>query len=181
MTKKTILISLAVFVAIIIVLFQVAKRTSKTVVVNRKLNASVARVWQKWNDAESIKKWWGPKDYTAPVVKNDLKLNGTFLLSMKAPDGKISWNTGKYTEIIPYKKIVSNMAFADENGKAVSADHYGIPGVWPDEITVIIEFNEIDGKTTEVTIQEEGIPMIMFVFAKLGWQQQLDKFEALLK
>src|ERR1700704_5764706 len=40
-----------------------------TVSMERTFNASVADVWRVWNDADSIKKWWGPKGYTALVFR----------------------------------------------------------------------------------------------------------------
>src|SRR5260221_11450748 len=32
-----------------------------------------------WNDADSIKKWWGPKSYTSLVVRNDVREGGSYL------------------------------------------------------------------------------------------------------
>ena len=52
-------------------------------------------------------------------------------------------------------------------------------GQWPDAITVTVEFAEMGGRT-RVAITEVGIPLIMKLFAKMGWEQQLDKFQALL-
>jgi hypothetical protein len=71
------------------------------------------------------------------------------------------------------------MSFSDENGKALPGSKVPVPGKWPDEITVTVEFKEANGKTT-IIITEVGIPLIMNFFGKLGWQQQLDKFETLL-
>src|SRR5271165_2670078 len=44
-----------------------------TVRMERTFNASVADVWRVWNDADSIQKWWGPKGYSALVVRNDVR------------------------------------------------------------------------------------------------------------
>ena len=156
-----------------------ATQTSTTVNIERSFNAPVEKVWELWTDANTIKKWWGPKNYTAPAIKNDFRTYGSFLFSMQAPDGKISWNSGKYLEIVTFKKIVSTMSFANEKGELVPASSYGIPGKWPDEILVSVEFEEINGKT-RITLSEAGIPLIMSLFAKMGWQQQFDKFEKLL-
>ncbi len=41
-----------------------------TVSNERTFNATEADVWRVWNDPDSIKKWWGPKGYTALVVRN---------------------------------------------------------------------------------------------------------------
>jgi len=168
-----------VTVLFVIIFVLIARKSSSTVYVERTFSAPVEKVWKLWNDPESMKKWWSPKDYTAPVIKNDFRVNGTFLLSMRSPKGEMFWNTGTYNEIVAYRKIVSTMSFSDESGKVVPGSEVVLPGQWPDEITVTVEFKQADGKTT-VTITEAGIPLIMKLFAKMGWQQQLDKFETLL-
>lgn len=179
MNKKSILIALAAVLVGLVVAFQVSKRTTRQVSVERTFNASIEKVWQHWNDPESIQKWWSPKGYTAPVIKNDLRESGTFLFSMKAPDGKVSWNSGKYVEVIEHKKIASKMAFSDEAGNMVPASTYGVPGNWPDAVLIEVEFENM-GDKTKVKITETGIPLILYVFAKMGWEQQFDKFETLL-
>ena len=166
-------------ILLVFVFLLIARKSSSTVYVERTFSASVEKVWKVWNDPESMKKWWSPKDYTAPVIKNDFRVSGTFLLSMRSPKGEMHWNTGTYKEIVTNKKILSTMSFCDETGKVVPGSEVKLPGEWPNEITVTAEFNEVDGKT-KVTITEVGVPLIMKLFAKMGWQQQLDKFETLL-
>lgn len=163
----------------VIVFVLVARKSSSTVHVERTFAAPVAKTWRLWNDPESMKKWWGPKDYSAPVIKNDFRVNGVFLLSMKSPKGDMHWNAGTYTEIVEHQRIVSTMSFSDENGKTVPGSAVNLPGEWPDAITVTVEFKEAGGRTT-VAVTENGIPLIMKLFATLGWQQQFDKFERLL-
>lgn len=158
----------------------IARRTSSLVTAERTFNAPVATVWKHWNDPESMKQWWSPKGFTAPVIKSDFRVGGTFLLSMKSPKDEMFWNVGSYKEIVLNKKIVSAMSFSDENGKALRGSEIPVPGVWPDEVTVIVEFTE-DGGRTHVKVTEIGIPMIMKLFAKLGWEQQFDKFELLVR
>jgi uncharacterized protein YndB with AHSA1/START domain len=177
---KKILISVFIFAAALGLFIYVAQKKSVVVKVERTFNAPIEKVWTVWNDTESIKQWWSPKGYSAPVIKNDFRVDGSFLFSMQAPDGKMSWNTGKYIEIIEHQKIVSKMSFSDENGNMVPAAKYGLPGDWPDEVTVTVEFKDLGGKT-QVHIEETGIPLIMSVFARMGWDQQFDKFENLLK
>jgi uncharacterized protein YndB with AHSA1/START domain len=139
----------------------------------------VDKVWHVWNDPELMKQWWSPKGYTAPVIKNDLRVGGTFFLSMKSPKGETFYNTGTYKEVVPRERILSKMSFADETGKVIPGAEVRVPGAWPDEVTVVAEFKSLDGKT-QVTIKETGIPLVMKVFAKFGWEQQFDKLAALL-
>ncbi|BDA79325.1 ATPase [Leptospira kobayashii] len=175
--RMAVKIIIGVVIALFLFVF-IARKTSSTVHVSRTFNAPLDKVWNVWNDVESMKKWWGPKDYTAPVIKNDFRVGGSFLLSMQSPSGEMFWNSGTYKEIIPSKKIVSMMAFSDENGKIVPGAEVKVPGIWPDEISVTVEFKESNGKT-EVTVEEVGIPYIMKLMAKLGWEQQFDKLETL--
>jgi uncharacterized protein YndB with AHSA1/START domain len=49
---------------------------------------------------ESITEWWGPKNYTAPFVRNDLGVDETFLWAMRSPKGDLFWNTGVYKAVV---------------------------------------------------------------------------------
>lgn len=178
MKKKLLMFGLPILFFAIFVL--VARNITSEVRVERTFKAPRSQVWQLWTNAETIAKWWGPKDFSAPVIKSDFQVGGAFLLSMKSASGEMFWNTGKYTEIVPQEKIVSTLSFADENGARLTGQDIPVPGVWPDEVTVTVLFQEKDGGTL-VTVIESGIPLIMKLFAGLGWSQQFDKIEELLK
>ena len=177
---KKILISLFILILALIPTFFYLKNNNGNISVSRTFDAPVDKVWQLWASPDAISKWWSPKDFTAPVIKSDFFNGGTFLFSMKDPSGKMFWNAGKYLQINQHKRIVESMTFSDENGKVVPASTYGLPGLWPDEVVVMIDFKEENGKTN-LRVQETGIPLIMHLFAKMGWQQQFDKMEVLLK
>ena len=150
-----------------------------TVSAERTFNAPVADVWRVWNDADSIKKWWGPKGYTALVIRNDVREGGSYLWAMKSQQGTIFWSTGTYREVLANKKIVSTMSFSNENGKTIPGSKVSVPGNWPNEIAVIVEFSESQGKA-RVTVAEVGIPLIVYPLTKMGWAQQFDKIQSLL-
>lgn len=176
---KTIWKVLAGILLILVVTILTLLNTRSSVTVERVLNAPVDKVWAAWNDPETIKKWWGPTGYSCPTATNDPRVGGSYLLGMQGPDGKVVYNVGTYTEFVPSKKMVSKLYFADEDGKPVPASQYGLPGSWPEFVIVSVEFTEGDGKTT-VKITEEGIPAIMKLFAKMGWEQQFEKFDVIL-
>ena len=150
-----------------------------TVRAERTFNAPVADVWRVWNDTDSVKKWWGPKGYTALVVRNDVQEGGSYLWAMKSAQGKMFWSTGTYKEVVANKRIVSTMSFSNQNGKIIPGSQVSVPGKWPNEITVIVEFSESEGKST-VTVAEVGIPLIVYPLSKIGWAQQFDKIQMLL-
>lgn len=150
-----------------------------TVCMEGTFNASQADVWRVWTDSDSIQKWWGPKGYTALVARNDVREGGSYLWAMKSGRGKVFWNTGTYREVVANEKIVSTMSFSNENGKTIPGSQVSVPGHWPNELTVIVEFSESAGKT-RVTVREVGIPLIVYPLAKIGWAQQFDKIQMLL-
>jgi uncharacterized protein YndB with AHSA1/START domain len=101
-------------------------------------------VWKAWTTPEYVMKWWGPKDFTSPVCRIDLRVGGRFTYSMRAPDGRVFYNGGEFREIVPLKKIVWLWYFADADGNRVSPAQYG----FPDE--------ERQGNIDEVLFEEYG-------------------------
>ena len=163
----------------LVVIVAIAAEVRTTGSYERTFNASQDKVWQVWNDTDSIKKWWGPTGYTAPFVRNDLRVGGSYLWAMKSPKGEMFWNTGVYTEVVPESRIVSTLSFADETGKALPGSKAPVPGRWPDAVTVIVEFSESSGKT-KVTVTEVGVPLMVMILSRVAWNQQFDKIEGLL-
>lgn len=155
---------------------------TKTLVIEKVFNAPVERVWKAWTDPEEYKKWWGPEGFSAPVIKIDFRVGGTFLGCMRgkmAPDAPEQdfWSGGVYQEIIPMQKIVSTDYFTDAEGNKVDPKSFGMPGEWPDEMRVTITFEDMDGKT-KLTIVHEGHPAEMASDAETGWKQSLEKLAA---
>jgi uncharacterized protein YndB with AHSA1/START domain len=162
-----------------VLLFVLAWNFQTTVRTERSFNAPIADVWKVWTEADSIQKWWGPKGYSAFVVRNDVREGGSYLWAMKSAQGRISCNTGTYKEVVANQKIVSTLSFSNENGKTIPGSQVSVPGHWPDEITVIVGFSESDGKA-KVTVTEVGVPLIVSPLMKIGWAQQFDKIQLLL-
>jgi len=115
--------------------------------ITRWFDAPRERVWKAWTSVELMKKWWGPKFFTAPVIKTDLRVGGKYHFSMRGPDGKDYWSTGVYREIVPPERLVLTDSFADENGNVVPASHYGMTGDWPAALLITVTFEELGGRT----------------------------------
>jgi uncharacterized protein YndB with AHSA1/START domain/predicted enzyme related to lactoylglutathione lyase len=144
-------------------------------------DSPLSKVWKAWTEPESVKEWWGPKNFTAPYVKNDLKEGGSYLYCMRSPEGEDFWSTGVYKEIVPMERIVATDSFADSEGNVVSASHYGMSDDWPLELNVIVTFEEIDGKT-KLTLQHQGFPdRKNRDLAEAGWKESLNKLVKYLK
>jgi len=150
-------------------------------VIVRLFGAAPELVFKAWSEPENMKKWWGPKTFTAPECKIDFRVGGTYLFCMRGPDGKNYWNAGIYKGIIQNKKIVYTDNFADENGNKVPASHYGMTGEWPDKFNVNVTF-EKEGDQTKMTLKHEGIPAgKMTELCIQGWNESFDKLSESLK
>jgi uncharacterized protein YndB with AHSA1/START domain len=156
---------------------QPAKRE---LVITRIFDAPRELVWQAWTDPKQIVKWWGPKNFTAPVAKIDLRVGGKYLYCMRSPEGQDYWSTGIYREVVPPERLVCTDSFADADGNVVSGSHYGMGEDFPLEMQVTITFEDIDGKT-KMTLKHVGLPESMSDMTSTGWNESFDKLAESLK
>jgi uncharacterized protein YndB with AHSA1/START domain len=147
----------------------------RELVITRIFDAPRELVWKAWTEPEHLMRWWGPKNFTAPVCKIDFRVGGVYLLCMRSPEGQEFWSTGVYREIVEPARIVYTHSFADEKGDPVPASHYKMPGDWPAETQATVIFEEHQGKT-KLTLRYVGIPSgVMSEMASAGWNESFDK------
>jgi uncharacterized protein YndB with AHSA1/START domain len=143
--------------------------------ITRVFDASRENVWKAWTAPEDLKKWWGPKYFTSPFSKIDLRVGGKYLSCMRGPDGKDYWSTGVYREIVPLERLVATDSFADEKGNVVPASQYGMTGDFPLELLVTVTFEKL-GNKTKMILRHEGIPEgMMRELTETGWSESFDK------
>lgn len=149
---------------------------NKIVSISRTFDLPVSTVWKAWTEPESFKKWWGPKDFTCPECKIDLKVGGKTLACMKSnKDGKEYWSTATYVEIVPNKRLVYQDDFSDSKGNKVDPSYYNMGGTWGD-VKVTVEFEDM-GSRTRMVMTQSGIPEEMYDDCIKGWQECFDKME----
>ncbi len=158
---------------------QIAKGTEITI--TRIFDAPRELVWKAWTVPEVFMRWWGPKGFTAPVIRMDLREGGRYLWCMRSPEGEDYWSTGMYREIVPPERIVATDSFADEKGNIVPASQYGMSGDWPMELLMTVTFEEPDGGT-RLTVRSAGLPPgEPTEQAEAGWNESLDKLAEVLE
>jgi uncharacterized protein YndB with AHSA1/START domain len=143
-------------------------------VFTREFDAPVAAVWNAWTKPEEHMKWWGPRSYSCPAARMDVKPGGTYHVAMRGPDGRDFWNHGTYSEVAPMRKLVYTVQFADSLGNVVPAAQLGLPGQWPEAVMTTSTFEEVNGKT-KFTLIEEGVPAEMRAMSEQGMNECLDK------
>ncbi len=147
----------------------------RELVITRIFDAPRDLVWKEWTEPERVRRWWGPKGFTAPVVQIDLRVGGKYLYCMRSPEGQDYWGTGVYREIVPPERIVSTDSFSDERGNVVPAAYYGLNPDYPMEMLVTVTLEDQGGKT-RFTLRHEGSPSGEERDSmRDGWNQSLDK------
>lgn len=154
----------------------------KALVITRIFDAPREVVWKAWTDPETFKKWWGPKDFTAPVSRMDLRVGGETFSCMRSPDGQDFCGKGEYLEIVEPERLVMTDSFADKEGNKVSATEYGLSEGFPIELLIKVTFEEQEGKT-KLTLKHSDVTNLSETELSdmhQGWNESLDKLAELL-
>lgn len=143
-------------------------------VITRVFDAPRELVWKAWTEPERIMRWFGPKVFTTPVCEVDLRVGGSFHLSMRSPDGQDYWVKGVYREIVPPERLVYSDYFSDAEGNIVSPTAYGMSEDFPEEPMVTVMLTEHEGKTT-MTLHMTAPEGEERDGAETGWNESFDK------
>lgn len=155
------------------------------IVIDRVFDAPREMVWKAWTDPEMAKKWWGPKEFTAPSIKIDLRVGGKYIFAMHGSKGsqwdKDMYSAGVYKEIVPTQKLVVTDYFSDEQGNIMKPSDFGQDANFPEESTVTVLFEDLgNGKTKLSIIYPKPETEAQFEAMKksgmeVGWSSSLDK------
>ena len=149
--------------------------------ISRMFDAPRDLVWKAVTTPELVRRWWGPKGFTAPVIKIDLRVGGKYLYAMRSPEGRDYWSTGVFRKIIPPGGIILEDSFSDAEGNVVPASHYGMVGDWPLAMQVTMTFGEKEGRTKLTLLYNGTPPDEMIGNMTQGWNESLDKLAGVLE
>lgn len=147
-------------------------------VITRIIDAPIELVWKAWTDPKHVTRWWGPKYYTSPNCKIDLREGGKYVFCMRAPKeqgGQDSYTAGVYKKIVPMERLEFTQCLADKDGNPIDPAQVGMPPDFPKEIRTQVLFRA-KGGMTEIVITEYDWPVSqMSVYSYAGMQQSIDK------
>ncbi len=165
----------------------VAKNTKeREIVITRIFDAPRKKVWKAWTDPERVKRWWGPKGFTSPEIKIDLRPGGTYQYCMRSPKGQDLWSGGIFQEVVSQERIVVTDYFSDKDGNKISPTQLGLSADFPAESTVTITFTE-EGDKTKLTLtyplpeSAAARDAILKSGMEQGWNESFDKLAESLK
>ena len=102
----------------------------------RVLPAPRALVFRACTEPSELRKWWGPRDFTAPSIEMDLRPGGSYRIAMQPPDGDMFYLAGEFVEVDPPARLAYTFRWEDPD---------------PDdrETLVTLSFGDL-GESTEV-------------------------------
>lgn len=150
--------------------------------------APLGNLWNAWTNCEDLKRWWGPKGYTCPDCRIDLRVGGTFFLAMQAPpqlgDRRI-YTAGKYARILPGRSLEFSQYMADRAGRRIDPARAGLPADFPAVVQTVVGLEakgDMDQSITELTLTVSGWTRgDSYDLALTGWRQAIDKLVELVE
>jgi uncharacterized protein YndB with AHSA1/START domain len=152
-------------------------QAERTVTLTRVLKAPRALVWQAWTDPEMLKQWWGPEQFTNPVVEGDIREGGVLNIVMHGPKNSpfdIDMPMVKrYREIVPGKKLVFENEPIGPSGERLI-----------DGLTTVAFSDHPDGTLIKMTTTAKALAPVAVAMLKgmeQGWSQSFDKLGRFLE
>jgi len=113
----------------------IAEPAERELLITRILDAERSLVFKAWTKPEQLVQWWGPRDFTTPSCKMDVRPGGAYRICIRSPEGKDYRMQGVYREIVESYRLVFTFSWEDEKGE---------PGY---ETLVTVNFADYGGKT----------------------------------
>ena len=134
-------------------------------VITRVLDAPPILVFKAWTEPGHMVRWMGPKGFTAPSAKMDVRPGGQYRALIRSAEGKDHWFHGVYREVVEARRLVFTFAWEKE-------------GEHGQENLVTITFAEENGKT-RMTFTQALFPSVEERDShEGGWSEAFDKLNA---
>ena len=127
--------------------------------ITRIFDAPRERVFEAWAKAEHRAKWFGPKDFTATVIEDDVRTGGAYHFHMRGPNYDDHWR-GVYREVVVPERLVFT---------------------WGGDTVVTVTLEDLGGKT-RLTLRHEGFPSASIRDEHThGWSSTLERLGELME
>ncbi|HEY5806062.1 MAG TPA: SRPBCC domain-containing protein [Candidatus Saccharimonadales bacterium] len=148
------------------------KVSGRQIIITRIVDAPRDLVFKLWTDPQHVAQWWGPKDFTNPVCKMDVRPGGEWVQVMRGPDGTEYPGRSIFLEVDAPKLLVYKDAADDSDAR----DEH-LP-----EVINTVTFEEQANGTTKLTIltqlksRTDKATMTKLGYST-GMNQSLDRLE----
>jgi uncharacterized protein YndB with AHSA1/START domain len=126
-----------------------------------------AVAYRALSDPGELAKWWGPRGFTAPSVRFDPRVGGSYRIAMQPPDGDLFHVSGEFQEVQPPARLAYTFRWE--------------PPDPDDRLTVVALSLEDRGERTEVLLtQGEFATEERRALHDGGWTDSFSRLEQVL-
>jgi uncharacterized protein YndB with AHSA1/START domain len=126
------------------------------------------RVFSALVTPEELAKWWGPNGFTSPAIELDLRVGGSYRITMQPPEGDAFHLSGEFVELSPPSRLSYTFRWEEPT---------------PDdrETVVALTLRGADGGSTNVIV-EQGVFATeeRLALHTQGWTDSLERFYELV-
>jgi len=162
---------------------QHAPTTQHAVVVTRELDVPPDVAWTAWSDPALLRRWWGPTGFTCPRADVDVRVGGSTVVTMQAPDewgGFRIHNRWTFAAVQPPDRLTFVSTFVDDAGAALTPAQAGVPATVPAEVPHVVVLAPLPNGRTLLTLTETGYAdEETRAQSQAGQEQCVDKMQAL--
>ena len=146
-----------------------------TLTIIAEFEASPERVWDVWEYARQLERWWGPPTYPATFTRHDFVVGGESRYFMTGPDGDQPHGWWRISAIEKPSRIAFANGLAGDDGEPV-------PGVEPMPTDVTLELTDEGTRMTVVTrfIDAEQMEKMASMGMEEGFALAIGQIDALL-
>ncbi|MGE0158617.1 MAG: alpha/beta fold hydrolase [Gemmatimonadales bacterium] len=149
---------------------------AKTLTLNAEFDASPERVWQLWEDASQLERWWGPPSYPATFTKHDLTPGSRTEYHMTGPNGERPRGLWEIREVEPPHRLVFQAFFANPDGT---------PDTTMGSSTMRVQIEAVRAGRTRMTIETvfpsvEVLEKVLAMGMEEGLKQAVGQIDGIL-
>lgn len=145
------------------------------VAVTRSFKTSPERAWRAFAEDAEVMKWWGPRPWSSPEARMDVREGGFSVVLMRSPEGHDLWMRWEYTKVIPNQRLEYVQNLSDKDGNPIDPTSVGMPPEFPRDVATVVTLTP-KGDVTEVTITEHTTTSKqMMDYSQMGLEQVMDQ------
>ncbi len=155
----------------------------QTLIIERKFDAPIEKVWDAFTNPAVLKQWFVPADMSNIFISVDEKEGGLFRYCFKShEEGETEfWGRGIYQKIEKPNYLSYLDSFTDAEGNDVPPSHFGMPGDEIVETLVEFFFTSEGDKTTLKMVAENPFDEKMTADMTEGWNSMFGNLVSVLK
>jgi uncharacterized protein YndB with AHSA1/START domain len=146
-----------------------------TLTVVAQFDASPDRVWEVWEDARKLERWWGPPTFPATFTRHEFSVGGQSRYFMTGPAGETPRGWWRIDAIDKPHRLAFANGLAGDDGEPM-------PGVEP--MSGHVTFQAIDGGTRMTAVTQftdnEQMQTMLGMGMQEGTTQAIGQIDALL-